>query len=67
VVNRNEEPKDGKIVVVALNDDLVVKTFRIIDGIGHLYSANETFKPKEIAPFYNFEIQGVVKHVIHDV
>jgi DNA polymerase V len=67
VVNRKEEPKDGKIVIVALNDDLVVKTFRLIDGIGHLYSANETFKPKEIAPFYNFEIQGVVKHVIHDV
>jgi DNA polymerase V len=67
VVNRRETPEDGKVVIAALNGDLAVKTYRLIDGIVHLFSANESFKPIEIAPFYHFEIQGVVKHVIHDV
>jgi DNA polymerase V len=67
VVNRKEKPKDGKIVIAALDNELFVKTFRVIDGKIFLYSANEFFHPKEIGPYMNFEIQGVVKHVIKDL
>jgi DNA polymerase V len=64
VVDRCEQPRDGKVVIAALNGDLAVKTFRIIDGAVYLYSANKKFLPIEIKPFWQFEIQGVVKHVI---
>lgn len=66
VVNRKEKPNDGNVVIAALNGELAVKTYRVIDGIVYLYSANERFLPIEIKPFWEFEIQGIVKHVIRN-
>ena len=66
VVARDEEPKDGKIVIASLNGEMAVKIFRVIDEKVYLYSANQKFLPIEIKPFWNFEIQGVVKFVIKD-
>jgi DNA polymerase V len=67
VVNRRETPADGKIVVAALNGEMAVKTYRVIDGEVYLYSANKKFLPIKIYPFMEFQVQGVVKHVIHRV
>lgn len=67
IVNRKETPKDGKIVIASLNGEMAVKTFRIIKSKVYLYSANSKFLPIEILPYWQFEIQGVVKHVIHKV
>ncbi len=51
VVNRKEEPADGKVVIAALNGEMAVKTYREIDGKVYLYSANKRFLPIEIKPF----------------
>jgi DNA polymerase V len=67
VVNKSEQPKDGKVVIAALNGEMAVKTYRIIEEKIYLFSANEKFLPIEILPFWQFDIQGVVKHVIHPV
>lgn len=67
VVNRKEKPKDGKVVIAALNGEMAVKKYRLVNNTTYLFSANEKFLPIEIKPFWNFEIQGVVKYVIHDV
>lgn len=67
VVNKNEKPKDGKVVIAALNGEMAVKTYREIEGRVYLFSANDKFLPIEILPFWQFDIQGVVKHVIHTV
>lgn len=67
VVNKKELPKDGKVVIAALNGEMAVKTYRTIEGTVYLFSANEKFLPIEIKPFWEFKIQGVVKHVIHSV
>jgi DNA polymerase V len=67
VVDKTELPKDNKVVIASLNGEMAVKRFRIIDGKAYLYSANDKFLPIEILPFWQFEIQGVVKHVIHSV
>lgn len=64
VVNRKERPADGKVVIASLNNEMAVKRFRKIDGKIYLYSANQKFLPIEILPFWQFEIQGIVKHVI---
>ncbi|MBX3043935.1 MAG: hypothetical protein KIT33_08520 [Candidatus Kapabacteria bacterium] len=67
VVNKSEQPKDGKVVIASLNGEMAVKTYRQIEGKTYLFSANEKFLPIEILPFWQFDIQGVVKHVIHNV
>ncbi|MCX6154903.1 MAG: S24 family peptidase [Candidatus Kapabacteria bacterium] len=65
VVERSEVPIDGEIIISALNGELTVKTFRLIDGTGYLYSANKKFLPIEIMTFYDFSVQGIVRHIIH--
>lgn len=67
IVKRNEQPKDGKIVIAALNGEMAVKIYRVMEDGIYLFSANDKFLPIEIKPFWNFEIQGVVKHIIHNV
>lgn len=67
VVNKSESPKDGKVVIASLNGEMAVKTYRVIEDKVYLFSANEKFLPIQIMPFWQFEIQGVVKHVIHPV
>lgn len=67
VVSSKDKPKDGKIVIAALNGEMAVKTYKVINGKIYLYSANKKFLPIEIMPYWNFEIQGIVKHVIHPV
>ncbi len=67
IVDKNEKPKDGSIVIAALNGELTVKTFRIIDEKAYLFSANQRFLPIEIGELMQFEIQGVVKHVIKNL
>lgn len=67
VVNKSEPPKDGRVVIAALNGEMAVKTYRIINGKTYLFSANDKYLPIEILPFWQFDIQGVVKHVIHHV
>ena len=64
VVNKKEQPKDGKVVIASLNGEMAVKRFRRIEGKVYLYSANKKFLPIEILPYWQFEIQGIVKHVI---
>ncbi len=65
VVDANEKPRDGKIVIAALNGEMTVKKYREIDGRVYLYSANRNFLPIEIEYYMAFRVQGVVKHVIH--
>jgi len=67
IVDKNETPKDGKIVIASLNGDMFVKTLRIKSNKIYLYSANSQFLPIEILPDFNFVIQGVVKNVIHSL
>lgn len=67
IVNSREAARDGKIVIAALNGELAVKQYRILDDIPYLVSANKNFLPIEIKPFMEFQVQGVVKHVIHSL
>lgn len=67
VVNSKATPEHGKTVIASLNDELLVKELRIIDGKIYLYAANSKFFPIEIFPEEQFEIQGVVEYVIHNV
>jgi len=67
VVELSELPVEGEIIISALNGEMTVKTFRLIDGKAYLYSANKKFLPIEIMTFYEFKVQGIVRHIIHDI
>lgn len=67
VVDKKEQAKNGSVVISSLNGELTVKTFRRINDVVYLASANKKFLPIEIKPFMEFQVQGVVKHVIHSV
>lgn len=67
IVDKNDKPEDGKVVIAALNGEMAVKTFRMIEKKVYLVSANKNFLPVQIEPYMEFQIQGVVKHVIHNL
>jgi DNA polymerase V len=64
VVDKDDTVSDGKIVIASLNGELTVKTYREIDGFYYLVSANQKFLPIKIEEYFEFKVQGVVKHVI---
>ncbi len=65
VVDSTELAGHGKVVIASVNGELLVKTYKVIDDKVYLFSANKKFLPIEILSYYDFSIQGVVKHVIH--
>ncbi len=67
IVTKADSAQDGQVVIAALNGEMAVKSFRIIDGNAYLFAANKKFLPIHILPFWEFKIQGVVRHVIHCV
>jgi DNA polymerase V len=67
IVHSSGTPKRGDIVIASLNGEMLVKRFDIIDGTVYLISANKKFLPIEIFPFEQFQIQGVVRFVIHSI
>jgi DNA polymerase V len=64
VIDRADQVKDGSIVVARLNDEFVVKRFRVINGCPWLYPANDQYEPIEITEGADFEIWGCVTFAI---
>lgn len=67
IVDRSLEPKDKKIVVAILNNEFTVKRVRRIKEKLFLVSENDDYPPIEVKEGADFEIWGVVLHVIHSV
>ena len=67
VVDRSLEPKDKKIVVAVVNGEFTVKRVSKKRDKLFLLSENDTYAPIEIKEDMEFEIWGVVMHVIHSV
>lgn len=67
IVDRSLEPKDKKIVVAILNNEFTVKRVRRIKEKLFLVSENDDYPSIEVKEGADFEIWGVVLHVIHSV
>ncbi len=67
VVDRAVAPANNKIIVAILNGEFTVK--RISKNINGLFLVPENpgFEPIEIKDEMDFEVWGVVTHVIHDL
>ncbi|HYF03705.1 MAG TPA: translesion error-prone DNA polymerase V autoproteolytic subunit [Patescibacteria group bacterium] len=65
IVDRAIIPVEGDVVIASLDGELTVKTLEIKGDRTYLVAANKKFLPLEITPFIQFQIWGVVVHVIH--
>ena len=64
VIDRSLEPKDGKIAVCFIDGEFTVKRLQVTkDGV-FLLPANPAYDPIEITESNNFQIWGIVTHVI---
>jgi DNA polymerase V len=67
IVDRSLEPKDKRIIIAVVNGEFTVKRVRKTREKLFLVSENDDYKPIEINESMDFEIWGVVVHVIHTV
>ena len=67
IVDRSLEPKDKRIVVAVVNGDFTVKRIIKSGDKLSLMSENPKYSPIEIKDGMDFEVWGVVIHVIHSV
>src|SRR5262245_14097537 len=67
IVDRSLEPIDSRVVIACINGDLYVKRIQTIEGNVYLFPENEKYGPIRVTPEMDFEIWGVVIHVIHSL
>jgi DNA polymerase V len=65
VVDRSLEPKDGNVIIAAIDGELTVKRIRIRRKKLYLEPENENYSAREIRSDNAFEVWGVVTNVIH--
>jgi DNA polymerase V len=65
IVDTSLAPKDNKLVLVSINNELTVRIYRQINGSEYLQSFNAQFLPISIDPFIKFDIIGVITRAIH--
>jgi DNA polymerase V len=67
IVDRALEPTDKSVVIAVVNGELTVKRICKRDGKLSLVPDNGNYRPIPITECTNFEVWGVVTHVIHAV
>ncbi len=67
IVDRAERAKDGDVVIATIDGELTVKRIGIKNGRIRLVPENPKYKVQDIAPDMEFEVWGVVKHVVHSL
>lgn len=67
IVDRSIEPRNGKIVIAAVNGELTVKRLLVTDSKIQLVAENDAYRPIEITDDNELRIWGVVTNVIHSV
>ena len=65
VVDRSIEPKNGKVVIAAINGELTVKRILKNKNIIQLLPENSEFEPITIHDTDDIHIWGVVTNVVH--
>ena len=67
VIDKSLEPKNGDIIVAAIDGEFTIKEFRM-DGSGQfawLIPHNEDYQTIRVTQEDNFSVWGVVTHCIH--
>jgi DNA polymerase V len=64
IIDKSLEPTDGKIAVCFIDGEFTLKQIKIDDEGLLLMPANEKYQPIRVTKDNNFEIWGIVVHVI---
>jgi DNA polymerase V len=64
VVDRSLQPRSGSIILAVLNGEFTVKRLKKEKGNIVLYPENPRYKPVTVTPGQDFEVWGVVSHVV---
>jgi DNA polymerase V len=67
IVDRSQDPVNNKIIVAILDGEFTVKRVKKTRGRLYLLAENSDYAPIEITEGMDFEVWGVVLHVIHSV
>jgi DNA polymerase V len=67
LVDRAERAADGSIIIAALDGELTVKRLRFRGDAVCLVPENDDYSPILVGPERQFEVWGVVVHVIHSL
>ena len=67
LVDRSLEMVDGKVVIAIINAELLVKRVRKVGERLFLLPENQAYQPIEVQEEMDFELWGVVTHVIHSL
>ena len=67
VVDRSKEPRQGDVVVAALNGVLTVKRLEEKENRLFLTAEHPSYDPIEVRPCEDLVLWGVVRHVIHEM
>ena len=67
IVDRSKEATNNKIIVAVVNGEFTVKRLRKHFDKVTLMPENPNYRPIEITDTTDFEVWGVVVHVIHSV
>lgn len=67
IVDRAEEARNGSVIIAILDGELTVKRLRYHNGRPLLMPENDQYRAIEVGDAQDFEVWGVVQHVIHRV
>ena len=67
MVDKSIEPKVGKVVIAAINDEMTVKRLSVVDGQMTLTADNPNYPDVKVSDFDESTIWGVVANVIHQL
>ena len=67
VVDRSLAVKQNSVVVAIVNGEFTVKRYHRENGVVTLLPENKDYSPIRIAEGSEFQVWGVVSHVIHDL
>ena len=66
LVDRSLTPRSGRVVIAVIDGELTVKRLLLNQAKAVLKAENSEFTDIDIAPESEFEIWGVVTHIIHE-
>ena len=67
IVDKSLSPQNNSIVLAVIDSEFTVKRIKKNGDKLYLIPENESFNPIEITEDMNFNVWGVVTHVIHEL
>jgi DNA polymerase V len=65
IVDRSLTPKHNDIVLAVIDGDFTVKRLAVNDNSVYLVPENDSFSPIKITDLMDFQVWGIITHIIH--